>query len=150
MLEGEYIWWPWGWPPPRYRTKPPRAAHIDRLELHIHYPHKHRKHTMSTATLTWTNPVSRVDGVALAANEIVSVDIFDSGSSTPTVAIGNVPGPGTTFTTGLLSVGNHGFTVVINDSTGHVSAPSNIAAVSIAPTLAAPAAVTDLAAVVNK
>ena len=104
---------------------------------------------MSTATLTWTNPTTRVDGVALAPNEIVSVDVFDSGSSTPSVAIGNVPGPGTTFTTGLLSVGNHGFTVVVNDSTGHASAASNIAAVTVPATLAAPSAVTDLAATLN-
>lgn len=104
---------------------------------------------MSTATLTWTNPVTRIDGVALAPNEIVSVDIFDSGSPTLAVAIGNVAGPGTTFTTGVLSVGNHGFTVVVNDTTGHVSAPSNVAAVTVAPTLAAPAAVSDLAAVLN-
>lgn len=104
---------------------------------------------MSIATLTWSNPTARVDGVALAPNEIVSVDVFDSGSATPTTAIGNVAGPGTTFTTGLLSVGNHGFTVVVNDSTGHASAPSNIAAVTVAPTLAAPSAVTDLVAVVT-
>jgi hypothetical protein len=104
---------------------------------------------MSTATLTWSNPTTRTDGVALAPNEIVGVDIFDSGSPTPDVAIGNVPGPGTTFTTDVLSVGNHGFTVVVNDSTGHKSAPSNIAAAVIVATLAAPMAVTDLAAVVN-
>lgn len=104
---------------------------------------------MTTATLTWTVPTARTDGTALLPTEIVSIDVFDSGSTTPAVAIGNVPGPGTTFATGLLSVGPHGFTVVVNDTTGHVSAPSNVAAVTVVATLAAPAAVTDLAAVLS-
>jgi len=104
---------------------------------------------MATVVLTWTDPTTRVDGSALDPTLIASLDIFDSGSATPAVAIGNVAGPATTFTTGVLSVGDHGFTVVVNDNTGHVSAPSNVAAVTVKPVLAAPSAVTNLTAVLT-
>jgi hypothetical protein len=117
---------------------PPRPA--TRLRARI----DERIIAMSTATLTWTLPTTRVDGSPLAATDIASIDIFDSGA-----AIGNAPGAATTFTTGVLTVGAHGFTVVVNDTTGHQSAPSNVASVTVAPTLAVPSAVTDLAAVLN-
>jgi hypothetical protein len=103
---------------------------------------------MSTVALKWTDPTARVDGVPLAAADIASIDIFDSAATDPTVAIGNVPGAGTSFTTGVLSVGVHNFTAVVNDTTGHKSAPSNVFSATIAATLAAPAAITDLAGTV--
>jgi hypothetical protein len=101
---------------------------------------------MSTATLKWTNPTTRVDGSALAAAEIASVDIFDTDLSVP---IANVPGAASSFTTGTLTVGNHAFAVVINDTERHKSAPSNMANLTIAATLAAPSAVADLTATEN-
>lgn len=104
---------------------------------------------MSTATLTWTDPTTRTDGTALTAAEIASVAIFDSAAANPAVAIGTVAGGVTTYTTGTLSVGTHSFTVVVTDTAGHVSAASNAASVTVSPTLAAPAAVSDLAVVLN-
>jgi hypothetical protein len=104
---------------------------------------------MSTATLTWTLPTTRIDGTTLSPSEIASVDIFDAASTTPTVAIGNAPGAATSFTTGTLSVGDHSFTVVVNDTTGHVSGPSNAATLTVPATLAVPSAATNLAATLN-
>lgn len=102
---------------------------------------------MSTATLKWTNPTTRTDGTPLAATDIASTDIFDSAS--PGGPIGTVPGGATTFTTDTLSVGDHAFTVVVQDTTGHRSAPSNGATVTVPATLANPSPVADLAATLN-
>lgn len=104
---------------------------------------------MSTATLTWTLPTARTDGVALSPDEIASVSIFDSASATPDVPIMVTQGAVTSFTTDVLSVGVHNFTVIVNDTTGHSSAASNSASVTVSATLANPAAVTDLAAKLN-
>lgn len=104
---------------------------------------------MSTATLSWTNPIARTDGTPLSPDEIASVDVLDAVDGAPAEVIGSVTGAGTSFTTGLLSVGSHAFSVVVNDTTGHKSAPSNTAIIVIAPTLAAPNAVTDLSATPN-
>jgi hypothetical protein len=104
---------------------------------------------MSTATLNWTVPNTRIDGSPLAASDIASIDIFDSTSSTPSVPIGTVKGAGTSFTTGVLTVGVHNFTAVVNDTTGHFSAPSNTASATVEATLAAPTAIADLAATLN-
>jgi hypothetical protein len=101
---------------------------------------------MSTATLKWTVPTTRVDGSPLDPADVASIDIFDTDMTTP---IANVPGAGTTFTTGVLAVGVHNFSVVVNDTTGHKSAPSNAASLTIAATQAAPSAVTDLTATEN-
>jgi hypothetical protein len=102
---------------------------------------------VSTATLIWTNPTKRTDDVALPADEIASVDIYDDVQDGfgPQI-IGSVSGPGTSYTTGVLAVGQHVFTVVVRDTTGHSSAASNGASVTVPATLAAPGAVTDLAA----
>lgn len=106
---------------------------------------------MSTVTLNWSNPTTRTDGSALSPDEIASVDVSDDvGDGNGSQVIGSVSGAGTSFTTGTLSVGNHAFTIVVNDTTGHKSAPSNSAAVSIPATLAAPSAVQDLSATVNQ
>lgn len=105
---------------------------------------------MSTAALLWTNPTTRTDGTTLSPDEIASVDVFDDvGDGNGAQAIGNVTGAGTSFSTPTLAVGNHAFSVVINDTTGHKSAPSNVAALVVPATLAAPSAVTDLAATLN-
>lgn len=104
---------------------------------------------MSTATLTWVLPTTRVDGTALDVSEIASVSVFDSGSITPSVAIGSVAGAGTGFTTDVLTVGDHGFTVEVVDTTGHVSAASNVALVTVPAVLAAPSPATALTAVLN-
>lgn len=103
---------------------------------------------MSTATLRWTDPTTRVDGAPLDSSEIASIDVFDDTGTGP-VLQGSVSGAGTTFSTQTLSVGLHTFTVVVNDTTGHVSATSNMAQVIVPAILAAPSAVTDLAVVLN-
>ena len=94
------------------------------------------------ANLKWTPPVTRVDGTTLTPAEIASVDVTDSFDG----SVVNIPGNANSFATDTLAVGQHNFTVVTNDTTGHSSAPSNPASVTVAPTLAAPSAVTDLAA----
>ena len=102
---------------------------------------------MATATLTWTVPVTRTDGTVLAPGDIASIDVFDDAS--PGAAIGVVTGAGITFATGVLKVGVHNFTVVVVDTTGHSSASSNVATVTVPATLANPSAVTDLAAILT-
>ncbi len=104
---------------------------------------------MATSTLTWTPPTTRTDGTPLTPDQIAGADIFDSFSTTPTVPIGSVVGAIGTFMTGVLLVGIHGFTVVTRDTTGHMSAPSNIASVTVPATQASPSAITDLVAVLN-
>lgn len=104
---------------------------------------------MSTETLTWTLPTTRTDGSPLAATDIASTDIFDSFSATPTVPIGNVAAPAATFTTAVLGVGTHNFTVVVNDTTGHSSTASNVFTETVAATLAPPSPVADLKGTVN-
>jgi large repetitive protein len=97
---------------------------------------------VATVTLTWTAPTTRVDGSPLAPEQIAGTHVFDGASE-----IGAVQGAANTFTTGALSAGEHSFTVVVHDTDGNLSAPSNVAAATIG--TAAPAAVTDLKAVVN-
>jgi len=104
---------------------------------------------MTTATLKWTDPTSRTDGSALAPSDIARVDIFDTAAPDPSRAIGSVLGGVQTFTTDALTVGTHTFTVVVTDTTGHVSAASNTATVTVAATLAAPNPVADLTAALN-
>jgi len=136
----------------RPTNSPPKAAHIDCLDLHIHYE-KWSHAIMSTATLNWTVPTLRVDGSPLTPDQVLEIDIFDSPDTTanPPInnLIGTVPGAGSTFTTQVLDVGVHNFTVVVRDTTGHSSAPSNVASVTVPATQANPAAVTDLTAILN-
>jgi hypothetical protein len=104
-----------------------------------------RNGNMATATLTWTNPTTRVDGSPLAASDIAHVEIFDMTTSGSTsFGFGTSP-----FTTPVLNVGDHAFTVVVTDTTGHSSSASNVASVTVSATLASPAPVSDLAAVLN-
>jgi len=121
-----------------YFQKPPGPAKLKTAVLKI------GAKGMATATLNWTNPTTRTDGSPLAATDIDHIDVFDAG-----VNIGTVHGALTTFTTGLLTVGTHSFTITVTDTTGHTSAPSNIASVTVPITLASPSAVTDLTAVLN-
>lgn len=93
---------------------------------------------MSTATINITLPTNRTDGAVLGVDEIAGSDVFDSTSATPDVPIGSVQGAGTTFTTDILSVGVHNFAVITRDTTGHSSAPSNIASITVPATLANP------------
>jgi hypothetical protein len=125
----------------------PNAAFIRDVELNTHY--QHWRFTVSTATLTWTLPTTRTDGTALASTEIASVNVFDDASPTPTVPIGTTSGTAVTFTTAVLIVGVHNFTVTVVDTTGHTSAVSNVATVTVPATLASPTAVTNLAATLN-
>jgi hypothetical protein len=99
---------------------------------------------MTTATLKWTVPTTRTDDSPLNPGDILSIDVFDG-----TTQIGSVSGAGNSFVTGVLSVGSHSFTVVVNDTAGHKSAPSNIATVTVPATLASPSAVDDLSATLN-
>lgn len=104
---------------------------------------------MYTATLTWINPTTRVDGSPLAPGDIATINIYDDASPTPDTPIGSVPGGTTTFTTGTLTVGNHDFTVEAVDTSGHSSAPSTAATVIVPATLANPSPPTGLTAVLN-
>ena len=104
---------------------------------------------MATASLTCVNPTQRIDGSSLQPSDIMSVDIFDDTGGGPQ-NIGSSPGAGTTFTTGALAVGAHSFTVIVNDTQGNKSAPSNAAAVTVPqPTVAAPNPATALTATLN-
>lgn len=131
----------------RRHKSPPEAPIIRHLSLNTSY---HRKGlTMSTATLKWTPPSTRLDGTALAPADIAQTEIFDAPASGPAVSIGKVPGPANVFTTDLLTVGLHQFTAVVTDTGGHVSAASNIATATIVPTVANPSPITDLSATIN-
>lgn len=102
---------------------------------------------MSVAQLTWTDPTARTDNAALAPTDIASIDIFDDlGDGNGAQKIGTLTGAATSFVTPVLSVGAHRFTNVVNDTSGHSSAPSNVVVVNVVATLAPPAAVSDLAA----
>src|SRR6266478_2728338 len=102
---------------------------------------------MATATLTWAPPTTRTDGTTLPPDQVFGADIFDT-AATPAL-IGSVMGAAGTFMTGVLSVGIHNYTVVTHDTTGHSSASSNVASVTVPAILANPSAITNLMAVLN-
>lgn len=104
---------------------------------------------MSTASLVWVNPTTRTDGTALDPSAIASVDVFDSVDGAAPVNIANLPGAATTFTTGVLTVGNHTFTVDVNDTSGHVSAQSAGVLATVVAVLASPSAPTGLTVTLN-
>ena len=99
---------------------------------------------MATASLKWTAPTTRTDGSALTPDMIAGSDVFDGANM-----IGSVVGAANMFTTDVLAVGDHSFTVVVRDTAGHSSAASNVATVTVPATLANPSAVTDLTATLN-
>jgi hypothetical protein len=134
----------------RHSHSPPTPARITDAFTHVHY--KHGARTVTTATLVGTTPTTRTDGSPLALTDITEIDILDDiGDGNGPQKIGTIPNPGATFsfTTGVLTVGTHTFTAVVDDDSGHVSAPSNAAQVQVVATLAAPSAVADLAATLN-
>jgi hypothetical protein len=100
--------------------------------------------TMSTVTLKWTDPTTRTDGSALAPTDIAGIDLFEGTTKAGTVAAGVQ-----TFTTGDLPPGEYNFTAVVNDTTGHVSAPSNTFTATIAAVTANPSPIADLSGTVN-
>ena len=104
-----------------------------------------RRHKVTTVALKWTNPTTRVDGSPLAPADIASVDVFDT--ATPGAPIGSVTGGASSFVSGVLAVGDHSFTVVVTDTAGHKSDPSNVFSGTVVATLANPSAVTDLTGV---
>lgn len=93
---------------------------------------------MSTVTLTIVLPTARTDGTAISPDQIAKIEIFDSASPTPLVPIGTIVGAWLTFTTDVLPIGIHNFTAEVNDTIGHMSGMSNVASVTVAPTLANP------------
>jgi len=133
-----------------FHKAPPRPARITSAHLNT-FRSKRTNRIMSTVTLTWIDPTFRTDAppTPLSPSEIADVRIFDSAAPDPTVPIGTVMGPATTFTTGILSVGLHNFTVVVDDTTGHSSAPSNTFSITVPATLAPPAPATNLTGVLN-
>ena len=105
--------------------------------------------TANTVTLTWVDPTELVDGLPLPAGSTVAA--FDSGSPTPSVALGTVAVGVQTFTTAVLAPGIHNFTVVVTDPAGVSSVPSNVASVTV-PTpvdMSPPDPATGLVAVLN-
>jgi len=93
--------------------------------------------TPNAATITWVDPTQRTDGTAIAPDTF-NVLIFDSLSPTPATPIATVAQGVQTYTTGVLSVGAHVFTLEADDSEGDISVPSASATVTIAAALAAP------------
>lgn len=116
-----------------YFKSPPRKPINLKVKLNM---------TTNTATLTWTNPTTRTDGSPLLPADISHVEIFDL--SDTSFGFGTSP-----FITPVLNTGDHSFTVTVTDLAGKVSAPSNVAKVTVLPADVAPAAVTDLTAVLN-
>lgn len=98
---------------------------------------------MSTETITVTLPTQRIDGTPLTPDQIASVSIFDSASTTPASPIGQITGPfaGQTtvpYTTPQLAAGAHSFTAEVTDLAGDVSGMSNAVAQTVSAPLAAP------------
>jgi hypothetical protein len=108
-----------------------------------------RSNTMSTVTLNWTLPTTRVDGSPLATTDIDHVDIFDVSTADPaSEKVATIPGAGTSFVlSGTFTVGIHNYTATVTDTAGNVSGPSNVATITVASTLAIPSPITDLTAV---
>src|SRR5882672_10586557 len=102
--------WPFHHHPPPSKV-PPKPAFIRRLDLHLRY-NPRSKQPMATATITIVLPTARTDGTSFGPDEIDHTDIF--------------------------SVGVHNFDVVVNDTTGHMSAASNVASVTVPAVLANP------------
>lgn len=142
--------WLYGW----FRLKPPRPVTNVVVNLTIttifHYHHHRRRiRTMTTATIRWTDPVSRIDGSLLAPADIASIEVTDSNPDGSSEVLGNVLPGVQNFTTGPLAVGDHAFTMVVKDTTGHSSARSAVTTVTVVATLADPNPVTDVTAVLN-
>lgn len=106
---------------------------------------------MTTATLTFTRPTTRVDGSPLPASDIAAVNIYvdDPAAGGPEL-LGSITDPSqNSFVTPDLLVGLNEFTAKVLDTTGHLSEVSNVAAVTVPATVSAPSAIADLAATLN-
>lgn len=97
---------------------------------------------MSTATITWTLPTTRVDGSALAPTDILGIQILDAVNGAPAAQIGEPSGAVTSFTTPTLAGGTHVFTLIVIDTSGTVSAASTPVSLNIV--LPAPNPVTNV------
>lgn len=75
---------------------------------------------MSTATLRWDTPTTRVNTDPLAPADIAGFDVYD-GSIGPSTKIGTAMS--SPFTTPQLAPGDHIFSVVVRTVTGAVSTP---------------------------
>lgn len=132
------------------RPAPSPATNLQATLRRTHHHHRRkgiwRRDTMTIATLRWKDPSTRVDGSPLAAGDIGSVSIRDITSDGVETEIGSVLSGVQSFTTGVLSVGDHAFSVVVHDTAGHSSVRSNVAAVTVVATLAAPSPATELVA----
>lgn len=142
-MHHRFLFWRWRRP----SKSPPTAPFIREVVLRTH--ERRKEPPMSTATLKWTVPTTRIDGSPLTQDQIAGFDVFDSTSTTPLVPVGTVPGAAGSFTTDVLAVGVHNFSVVCRDTSGHSSAASNVASVTVAPVAANPSAVSDLTATLN-
>jgi hypothetical protein len=85
--------------------------------------------TSHTVTVTWTNPVTRTDGTALAPSEIANVEVHDTVNNSMTAyGFGTAPSP---FTTPPLVAGTHTFTMMWTDTLGQKSVESNAIQVQV-------------------
>jgi hypothetical protein len=105
--------------------------------------------TANTVTLNWVDPTELMDESPLPAGSTAA--IFDSGSPTPSVAIGSVPTGTQTFVTAVLAPGPHNFTIVVTDPAGVSSVPSNVASATVQPPvdMSPPKPATGLTATLN-
>lgn len=130
------------------RRAPP--ARITTLRLRM-------SHAMTTATLTWSAPTTRAaspsqNPAPLSLAEIAEFDVYDAVDALPAVQIGMVTNPRSTnmLITNTLVPGVHVFTVTTKDTAGNTAAASNMVSVTVpAPVVAPPAAITDLAVMLN-
>jgi len=93
---------------------------------------------MATATITIVLPTARTDGTSFGPDEIDHTDIFDLTSPTPDVAIGTCKGRGDEFHDRCSQRRRSQLRLVVNDTTGHMSAASNVASVTVPAVLANP------------
>ena len=97
----------------------------------------------NAVTITWTDPTQRTDGSNISPDTF-NVLVFDSASPTPAVPIGTVAQGVQSFTSGVLSVGLHAFTLEADDSEGDISIATPLANFTISAALAAPNPPTDV------
>lgn len=129
------------------------TVRVNKSVTHHHHVTSRSTTAMSTATLNWVLPTTRVDGSPLSAGEIALIDIFDSLASDPNTPITSIQGAATSFTTDTLVPGDHTFTAVVQDTAGHRSEPSGAATGTVAepppPPVANPSPITGLTVTIN-
>ena len=87
---------------------------------------------MTVATITWTDPTTRIDGSAIAPDSL-TINIFDT-SSPPLPGnppLGSVKGGVQSFTTGALTAGVHAFVLDAVDSEGDTSVMTTPVSVTV-------------------